>query len=52
MRTEKKIRDGTIVLGKKFTDIDKFDKSILETIDVDYFYKKIDYYMANKNFNK
>lgn len=48
----KKLKDGTTVLNKKFTNIDKFEKSILEKISVDYFYQKIDYYMADKNFNK
>lgn len=48
----KRLENGTRVLTKKFKNVDKFNKSILNDISVDYFYKKIDYYMADKNFNK
>lgn len=48
----KRLDNGTKVLTKKFKNIDKFDKSIFEKIDTDYFYQKVDYYMANENFQK
>lgn len=47
-----KLKNGTKVLTKRFNNIDKFDKSILEDINVNYFYKQIDYYMADKNYKK
>ncbi|MDQ1805748.1 hypothetical protein RAH57_17285 [Chryseobacterium sp. CKR4-1] len=48
----RRLENGTKVLVKKFKNIDKFNESILENISTDYFYKKIDYYMADKNFSK
>ncbi|NHW58692.1 hypothetical protein HA378_26365, partial [Escherichia coli] len=48
----RRLQNGTKVLTKKYKNIDKFDKSIFEKIDTDYFYQKVDYYMANKNFQK
>lgn len=48
----KRLEDGRKVLTKKFKNIDKFNKSIFKDIDVNHFYKKIDYYMADKNYNK
>lgn len=48
----RRLENGTKVLTKKFKNIDKFDKSILNNIDVTHFYKKVDYYMSDKNFNK
>ncbi|QQV01951.1 MULTISPECIES: hypothetical protein [Chryseobacterium] len=48
----RRLENGTKVLTKQFKNIDKFNKSILKEIDTNHFYKKIDYYMADKNFNK
>ncbi|WNI34717.1 hypothetical protein [Chryseobacterium sp. SG20098] len=48
----RKLENGTKVFTKQFKNIDKFNKSILDKIDINHFYKKIDYYMADKNFNK
>lgn len=48
----KRLRNGTKVLTKKYKNIDKFNELAYKNIDVDYFYKQIDYYMCDKNFNK
>ncbi|PWN68066.1 hypothetical protein [Chryseobacterium oncorhynchi] len=48
----RKLENGRKVLTRKFKNIEHFDKSIFKDIDVDYFYKKVDFYMADKNFNK
>lgn len=47
-----KLTNGTKVLTKKFKNINKFDASTLKNIDINYFYEKVDFYMADKNFNK
>lgn len=48
----RRLEDGRKVLVRKYKNIDRFDQSIFKDIDVNHFYKKIDYYMADKNYNK
>ena len=47
-----KLSNGTKVLSKEYKNINKFNNSTLKDIDTDYFYEKVDYYMADKNFKK
>lgn len=47
-----KLADGQKVLKNKYTNIKDFNKTIFNKIDTAYFYKKVDYYIANKNYKK
>jgi hypothetical protein len=47
-----RLENGTKILSKKFKNINKFDDQTLQNIDTEYFYEKVDYYMADENFNK
>ncbi|MFZ4929933.1 hypothetical protein [Chryseobacterium sp. Mn2064] len=48
----RKLENGRKVLVKKFKNIDQFNESIFKDIEADYFYEKIDFYMADKDYNK
>lgn len=48
----RKLENGRKVLVKKFKNVDQFNTSIFKDIESDYFYKKIDFYMADKNYDK
>ncbi|AKK72620.1 hypothetical protein OK18_08270 [Chryseobacterium gallinarum] len=48
----RRLANGTKVLTKKYKNIDKFNELAYRNIDIDYFYKQIDYYLSDKNFNK
>lgn len=48
----RKLENGRKVLVKKFKNIDKFNKSVFKDIEIDYFYKKTDFYMSDKDYNK
>ncbi|MCL8538904.1 hypothetical protein M9991_18705 [Chryseobacterium gallinarum] len=48
----RKLEDGRKVLTKKYKNSKRFDRSIYNDIHTDYFYQKIDYYMADKNYSK
>src|SRR5690606_24381177 len=48
----RRLENGTKVLTKKYKNIDNFSELVFENIDIGYFYKQIDYYISDKNFNK
>ena len=44
--------DGRKVIKSKYKNIKYFDANIFNEIDVNFLYKKVDYYMADKNYKK
>lgn len=47
-----RLADGRKVLKNKCQNIKYFDKTVFNQIDTRYFYKNVDYYMADKNYKK
>ena len=47
-----RLADGRKVVKSKYKNIKYFDANIFNEIDVNFLYKKVDYYMADKNYKK
>ena len=47
-----RLADGRKVIKSKYKNIKYFDANIFNEIDVNFLYKKVDYYMADKNYKK
>jgi len=46
-----RLADGRKVIKSKYKNIKYFDANIFNEIDVNFLYKKVDYYMADKNIS-